>query len=178
MKKILLFVCVCFPVFMFGQSVAYVYADSLLLSVPGYSKNVMKIDSLQKTLEKELETTKIGINQKYGMLIKPYAPKESENVGALKARMSAVDTLSLNLIIEDIKQLEVKKQAYDRILQTSYNKDVQPILDRISKEIADFARLNKITMVFVVEQMKQTLAYIDPKQNITGSIKSKLKGKQ
>lgn len=178
MKKSFLLILLMFPLFMYGQNVAYVYADSILISVSGYGKNVMKIDSMRQTMKQELDASQASLQQQYDRLIKPYVAKETETLAALKKRMSAVDTLSLNLIIDDNKQLQAKKQTYDRILQTSYNKDVQPILDKVNNEIAGFARQNKITMVMVVEQMKQALAYIDPKQNITGLIIQKLKEKK
>jgi Skp family chaperone for outer membrane proteins len=178
MKKIILLLCVMCPMFMFGQNVAYVYGDSILLSVPAYSKNVLKIDSTRQAFKKEVEASVAAIQKQYDKLVKPYAPKESETLLALKKRMSAVDTLSLNMIIDDNKQLQTKQQNYDRIIQASYAKEVQPILDHVNSIIKEYAVANKITMIVGMEQMRQALIYVDPKQNITAPIIASLKKKK
>lgn len=178
MKKIMLFLCVLCPLWMFGQNVAYVYGDSILLSVPEYSRHMLKIDSTRQAFKREVDASQSAIQKQYDKLTKPYAPKETETLVALKKRMTAVDTLSLNMIIDDNKQLQLKQQNYDRILQASFAKDVQPILDKVTGIIKEYAMANKITMVMGMEQMRQALIYIDPKQNITASIIANLKKKK
>jgi Skp family chaperone for outer membrane proteins len=178
MKKSFLMILLLFPLLMNGQNLAYVYADSILQSVPDYGKNMVKVDSIRQAMKNELESSQASLQQKYDKLIKPYVAKETESLAALKKRMTPVDTLSLNLIVGEDKQLQTKKQTYDRILQTTFNKDIQPVLDKVNNLISNYARENKITMVLVVEQMRPALAYIDPKQNITKVIIRKLKEKK
>jgi Skp family chaperone for outer membrane proteins len=165
-----------FPVMMSAQTVAYVYADSLLLAVPAYGKNIAKLDSTRQRYQKEIETAQNGLQQQYNKLVTPYAPKETETIAILKQRMSPSDTLSLSLLISDGKQLQNKKQVYDQIIQTAFNKDIQPLLDKINKTINNYARTNKIGMVLIMEQLKNALAYIDPKQNITDAVIEQLGG--
>ena len=67
---------------------------------------------------------------------------------------------------------------YDRIVQAFFEKDVQPLLDRIKNITGKYARENKITMVVQYEQLKGALVYIDPKDDITRPIVALLSGQK
>ena len=178
MRKLILLICTLSPMFMFGQKVAYVYTDSILLSVPEYSKNMQKLDSVRQSFVKDIETSQKTLQEKYDKLVKPYSPKETESVLLLKKRMSPIDTLGLNLILDDNKQLQAKQQTYDRMLQANHEKDIQPILNRVKSIIAEYAQANGLSAVYSMEQIQQALVYVDMKQNITRSVIEKLKKKK
>jgi Skp family chaperone for outer membrane proteins len=169
--------CVFCPMFMYGQKTAYLYSDSVLLAVPEYGKNVLKLDSMKQSFGKEVESKQALIQQQYEKLVKPYAPKDSETLLMLKKRMSVVDTLSLGTLLDENVQLQKKKTSYDRILQATYMQNVQPILSRVNTVISNYAMKNGLSAVYSMEQLKQTLVYIDPKQNITGVVIELLKKK-
>lgn len=170
--------CVLSHILTFGQKVAYVYSDSILLSVPEYAKNMQKIDSIRQSFVKDIETSQKALQEKYSKLVKPYAPKETETLPSLKKRMTPADTLGLNLILDDNKQLQNKQQIYDRMLQANQNKDIQPILDRVKLVVTEYAQDNELSAVYSMEQIQQALVYVDMKQNITRAVIGRLKGKK
>jgi Skp family chaperone for outer membrane proteins len=85
--------------------------------------------------------------------------------------------LSLGTLLDENVQLQKKKTSYDRILQATYMQNVQPILSRVNTVISNYAMKNGLSAVYSMEQLKQTLVYIDPKQNITGVVIELLKKK-
>jgi len=174
--KLLVMILAC-PVYMFGQKVAYVSSDSILKQIPEYSLNIQKIDSMNRLLTKELENSQASIQQQYDKITKPYSPRENETIVQLKKRMNPVDTLSLNQVLESNKQLQDKKRLYDKLLQDSYKYDIQPILDRVNSTVAAYAKENKIAIVFILEQIRNSAMYVDPKQNISKEIIDRLKKK-
>ncbi len=178
MKKLILLMCVLSSTLTFGQKVAYVYSDSILLSVPGYAKNLQKLDSIRQSFVKDIETSQKALQERYDKLVKPYIPKETETLPLLKKRMAPADTLGLNLILDDSKQLQNKQQTYDRILQANQNKDIQPILDRVKLAVIEYAQDNGLSAVYSMEQIQQALVYVDLRQNITQAVIGRLKKKE
>lgn len=178
MKKIILMTCIVFPMFVNAQKTAYLYSDSILSSVPRYGIKVAKLDSLKQSYSKEIETKQTALQQQYEKLVKPYAPKENETLSVLKKRMSAIDTLSLSALVDESALIQKKKTSYDRLLQTSYAQEIQPILDRVNTVIREYAVQNNLSAIYSMEQLRATLVYIDPKQNITSVIIGRLKKKQ
>lgn len=174
--KLLILILAC-PVYLFGQRVAYVSSDSILKQIPEYGLHIQKIDSMNRLLTKELENSQVSIQQQYDRLIKPYSLGENESIDQLKKRMNPVDTLSLIQVFESNKQLQEKKRLYDKLLQDSYKYDVQPILDRVNSTVGAYAKENKIAVVFILEQIRNSAIYVDPKHDITNEIIKKLKTK-
>jgi len=167
--KLLILLLIC-PTFIFGQKVAYISSDSILKQIPEYGLHIQKIDSMRRMLSRELETTQNSLQDQYNKITKPYFPKENETVEQLIKRMNPVDTLNLHQVLVSNRQLQEKKQLYDKLLQDSYKYDIQPILDRINATVSAFAKKNKIAVVFILEQIRNSAMYIDPKQNITNEI--------
>ena len=178
MKKLILLMCGLSSILAFGQKIAYVYSDSILLSVPGYAKSVQNLDSMRQSFVKDIETSQKALQEKYNKLVKPYAFKETEPLPSLKKRMTPADTLGLNLILDDSKQLQNKQQTYNRILQANHNKDIQPILDRVKLVVTEYAQDSGLSAVYSMEQVQQALVYLDMKQNITRAVIGRLKKKE
>jgi len=76
----------------YGQQIAYVYTDSVLLSLPRYAIATNKLDSL-KNYQKELEQNNVQLQERVDKLLKPYSQTDKESLSALKLRMSPIDTL-------------------------------------------------------------------------------------
>lgn len=169
-KKLLLAILALMPFAVFGQKVAYLYSDSVLLSVSGYQQGVLRLDSLRQAYANEINTGIALVQEQYTKLAEPYTPQKNETLRDLKKRMSASDTLHLSLIEKDLTQWQEKRVSYDRMLQLQYAKDIQPLVGRINKVIAEYARVNGLMAVYSMEQMRNMLIYIDPKQNITDLI--------
>jgi len=175
MRKIILLMCVLCSLSMYSQKIGYLYSDSIMSAIPEYKIETSKLDSLKQSYSKEIVAKQTALQLQYNKITKPYTPKENETLQMIKKRMSAVDTLSLSMLEDEAVQVQKKKTSYDRILQTTYAQNIQPILDRVSATISKYAIQNNLTAVYSMEQLKTMLIYIDPKQNITGSIIQRLK---
>ncbi|MBP1638686.1 MAG: outer membrane protein (OmpH-like) [Bacteroidetes bacterium] len=173
-KMLLVLLALC-PVMVFGQKMAYVYSDSVLLSVPGYKQKTSKIDSLRQVYTKEINAGIAGMQGQYDKLIEPYALKKNETLPEVKKRMSVSDTLRLGLLEKEAVQWQGKRMSYERMLQNQYNQDIQPLLDKVNKVIAEYAKTASLSAVYSFEQLRSALVYIDPKQNITDIIIRRLK---
>jgi len=176
-KRVFYMILALCPVFVFGQKMAYLHTDSILLSIPQYASKMAKLDSVRQGYSKEVETGVAGVQSQYEKLITPYAPKNNETVQALKSRMSVSDTLQLSLLQKEAAQWQEKRQTYDKMLQNQYNLDVQPLLNKVNAAVADYAKANGLSAVYSFEQLRGALIYIDTKLNITGVIIRKLKQK-
>lgn len=174
MRKLILMLFVVCSAVVYGQQLGYVYSDSVLLSVPGYTRNVSKFDSLKQAYNKELEQGNAELQRQYDKLIKTYSPTEKETLSELKKRMNANDTISLRLLQDQAKMLQNKALGYDNMIKFVYARDIQPIVSKVNKAISEYAVVNKLTAVYIIEQLRQAVAYIDPKQDITKAIIRKL----
>jgi len=177
MKKCVLLVLVLFSAHVFSQKTAYLYTDSVLLSVPDYKLKVAKLDSVRQNYTKEINAGIAVIQGRYETLTATYALKKNETIQELKKRMSASDTLRVGLLEKEAIQWQEKRTTYDKLIQTQYNQEIQPMLNKVNGVISDYARANGLSAVYSFEQLRSLVIYIDPKQNITGVIMRKLKQK-
>jgi len=177
MKKCVLLVLVLFSAHVFSQKTAYLYTDSVLLSVPDYKLKVAKLDSVRQNYTKEINAGIAVIQGRYETLTATYALKKNETIQELKKRMSASDTLRVGLLEKEAVQWQDKRTTYDKLILTQYNQEIQPLLNKVNGVISDYARANGLSAVYSFEQLRSLVIYIDPKQNITGVIMRKLKQK-
>jgi Skp family chaperone for outer membrane proteins len=96
--------------------------------------------------------------------------KQDELIEALKSRMTALDVEKLSILQEDDKALSNKYASYNKLLEKQHKQDIQPYLDKVNAAIADYARSNKIDYVWIVDQLKPALAYINQGKDITSTI--------
>jgi len=175
MKKCVLLVLVLFSAHVFSQKTAYIYTDSVLLSVPYYKVKMVKLDSLRQNYTKEINAGIADVQSRYETLAAPYAPKKNESIQELKKRMSTSDTLRVSLLEKEAIQWQEKRVSYDKLIQTQYNQEIQPMLNKVNAVITEYAKANSLSAVYSFEQLRNLVVYIDPKQNITGVIVKKLK---
>jgi len=178
MKKIIVFLMIAYSSSLLAQQSAYVYGDSILLSIPEYVQNMNKLDSIKNSQQKELEKNNLELQQRYNNLIKPYQPKDNETLSSLKSRMTPSDTLNLSLLLDENKMYQKKVWNYDNATKLYYTLKIQPIMERINKVISDYATSNKLFSVYIMEQIRSTIAYIDPKKDITKAIIQRVKTKK
>jgi Skp family chaperone for outer membrane proteins len=149
---------------------AYVYKDSVLVAAKGYIAKKASLDSVQKVYSEEVQAIRSKSQENYTALITPYAPKESETVEQLKARMSAIDAEKLTLLLEEGKLLETRIKSYNSQLDQQYTRDIKPIMDAIDNTIASYAKKNKLDFVYNMEELSKSLVYVNKGKNITGVI--------
>jgi len=166
-RMFLLVVSLLATTYLSSQQIAYIYTDSVLLSMPKYAANISEFENLKQNYQKELEQNKVQLQERFDKLIKPYAKAEKETVAALKMRMTPIDTLSLTALMDESTTIQNKSKSYDNLLKSFYAQDIQPMLDIVRKTISDYAVKNNLTAVYSMEQLRTSLVYIDHKRDIT-----------
>ena len=173
-KNILLILLFCTTV-VAAQNVAFVSQDSILASMPKFKENMTRLDELKKGYQEEIKIAKEKITEKLQKLLSNYNVVETETIEDVKKRMNSNDISNLDLLIEEDKFIDKKAKNYDLLLESDYNSNVKPILDKINTTIATYAKKNKIELVYILEQIKPALAYVDSKKYITTQIIKALK---
>lgn len=158
-----------------AQKNAYIEQTELLKSLKGYEENVKLVDSTKKVYSQEIQDVQKKLNEKFQALIKNYNVTDKDTNETLKAKLSEIDKSKFELYQEESKLIEKSTKNYDLMLQTLFNEKVQPLLDKLNKSIENYAKTNKIEMVFILENFGSALAYIDKSKNITEEIKKMLK---
>jgi Skp family chaperone for outer membrane proteins len=174
-KKSLILFFAFFAIISNAQNMAYVHQDSILASLPTYEKNVKRLDSVTKAYQAEIKASKEKLDGKLAGILKSYNVKENEDLKTIKARMTPADTSSLSILIDEDKIITKRAKSYEQNIGEKYKKEVQPLLDKINKAIQDYAIKNKLDMVYIWEQIRPALAYLDPKKNVTKAIIKGLK---
>lgn len=178
MKTIIFIFCVVCSTTMYGQQFGYIHSDSVFASIPQFGRNASKLDSLKQTYKKELDQSRADLQQRFDKLIKPYVVAGKETtLPELKTRMSQADTISLGLLLDEDKAIQKKGVSYDNMIKLVYSRDIQSVVDRVAKVIADYAVSHKLSAVYIIEKLMPQVAYIDPKQDVTKAVIAKLKEK-
>lgn len=81
--------------------------------------------------------------------------------------MKPVDTLKLNLLLEDDTGVSKKERAYNNIVKLEYKKNIEPLRQLMQNAVTEYAKQNKLEAVYIIENLNQALAYLDPKKIIT-----------
>ena len=89
--------------------------------------------------------------------------------------MNVNDVSKLELILEEDKFIEKKVKNYELLLSTEYKTLVQPILDKVNSAISTYATKNKLDAVYILEQMRPALAYMNKNKDVTQVIIQALK---
>lgn len=93
-----------------SAQVGYIHQDSVLRNLPGYVAAVEGINAAQAEYEKEIAADEQQLAVQMNDLFKTYEVKENENIAEVKKRMSAVDTVSLNILMTSRKMLDQKRR--------------------------------------------------------------------
>lgn len=153
-----------------AQQHAYVYKDSVFVQLKGYTAKNSAINSLKQAYTQEVQTERTKLQDKYAALAKPYNIAEGETIEQLKTRMSAQDSEKLNLLQEEDKLLETRIKSYNKQLETQFKQDIEPYINRVNSAMETYAKKNKVDYIWVMETVKEQLAYVNKSKNITGVI--------
>jgi Skp family chaperone for outer membrane proteins len=170
MKKVILLACILISTHVFSQQIAYVNSDSILLSLNEYGRKTLKLDSLKKAYQNELEESKAMLQKRYDKLIKPYNPDNKEPLESIKMRMNPLDTISLSMLKEENTLLLKKTNSYNNIIKSIYDRDILPELNMVKQIISEYAVNNNLIFIYNIEQLAPSLVFCDPKRNVTKSI--------
>ena len=110
-----------------AQNFGYIHRDSILKSVPNYLPKLQELSDNQKKYSAEISQGMENLQQKVSKLLQPYKPTEKENLVGIKARMNPIDTVKLNLLLDEEKSLKKKEESYNYMLNFTYKNEIQPI---------------------------------------------------
>lgn len=175
MFKYALIIFVSLSFFAAAQNFAYIKQVDVLKALPGYEKNMMKADSLKKSFESDFKKSNEAFSSKLMDLLKKYDVKENENIEAIVARMNELDKAKLEVLKKEEELLKKTEEAYNEQLNDFYKKNVQVSLDKLNVEIEKYAKANKLDAIYIYENLRSALAFIDPKKDITQEIISRIK---
>lgn len=175
MKNTFLILFSLISIYAMSQNFAYIKQTEVLKALPNYEKNIIKSDSLKKIFEIEFKTSNNQFNEKLVDLLKKYDVKENEGIEAIEARMSELDKAKLEVLRKEEDLLKKTEENYNLQLKDFYQKNVQVLLDKLNSEIEKYAKANKIDAVYIYENLRPALAYMDVKKDITPEIIKRIK---
>ena len=161
-----------------AQNYGYIHRDSILKSVPNYLPKLQELSSDQKKYSAEVKQGMDDLQRRVSDLLKPYKPVAKESISGIKSRMSDMDTIKLNLLLDEEKSLKKKEESYNYMLNFTYKNEIQPILDKVNDAINNYAKKNKLDGVYILENMSNTLAYINEDRVITQDIINVVRNKE
>ena len=153
-----------------AQNFGYIHRDSILKSVPNYLPKLQELSDNQKKYSAEISQGMENLQQKVSKLLQPYKHTEKENLVGIKARMNPIDTVKLNLLLDEEKSLIKKEESYNYMLNFTYKNEKQPILDKVNQAINSYAKKNKYDGIYILENVSSALAYINEDKIITQAI--------
>ena len=150
-----------------AQNYGFIHRDSILKSVPNYIPKLQELSADQKKYAAEVKQGMQDLQSKVSELLKPYKPNKQESIVGIKARMNGMDTIKLNLLLDEEKSLKKKEESYNYMLNFTYNNEIQPIIDKVNDAISNYAKKNKLDGIYILENISPSLAYINEKRIIT-----------
>jgi Skp family chaperone for outer membrane proteins len=177
MKYVNFFLLVCIPLIGYCQKskkndlgIAYIEQNIVLKSAQGYEKNIKEIDSLKKVYSTELKSSIEKLNLNLDNLLKPYSFKSDETLDVIKSKLKPTDLEKLELYLKEKELIDKSQKNYDLVLKTQYEQKIMPIINKINKVIEEYVKANNIKIIYNLENISQSLVYIDKNINITEDI--------
>ena len=149
---------------------AYVTIDSIYAAIPGYNVKLESVTAAAKAYQAEITESRKLNQQKLNSLIGPYNPQTNESFDNIKLRMSEKDVLQMQLLVDEDKAISKKEESYDKIVRLEYGKSIQPDIDRVNAIIAKYVKSKKLEAVYILEQIKPALVFVNPEKVITKEI--------
>lgn len=153
-----------------SQDIGYIHQDSILQVLPNYNVALENLIQEEEAYNNEIKQNTETFSNKLQQLLNRYSATEGESLAQIKQRMQPADTLSLNVIITEGNMIDNKKKTYNSLIQARYNQDIKPLLDNLNNVISNYAKKQKLSAVYILDNMAVQLAYIDEKNIITGAI--------
>jgi Skp family chaperone for outer membrane proteins len=147
----------------------------VLKALPNYENNIKKADSLKKNFEAEFKISNDAFGTKLNEILKKYNVKENETIETIEARMSELDKAKLDVLKKEEELLRKTEENYNLQLNEFYKNNIQNLLDKLNVEIEKYAKTNKIDAVYIYENLRTALAYIEAKKDITAEIIKRIK---
>lgn len=170
MKKILTLILLLFTLFVSAQNIAFIYQDSILNSLKNYKKNINTIEKLKIQFQNEIQKEKNECQKKIENLIQKNNLVGIKNIEEIKSKIPQTDLNILDVLLEEDNLISKKAANYDLVIQIQFNKDVLPLIEKVNLVLKKYAEKNKISIIYSIEKLRQTIAYIDTEKDITKNI--------
>lgn len=169
-KTVLFFSLLGMTTLGYAQNTALVSREKLFTQLKGYSGKQAASDTLRMQLSREVQQQQANLQKKYQDLIQPYTPKQNETAEALQARMSKMDQEKFKLLVEEQKLQDTRIKSFNSQLDELYARDLKPYILQVEAALQQYARKNKIDMVWYLEDVAKALPYYNKEKDITAAI--------
>ena len=169
-KTVLFFSLLGMTTLGYAQNTALISREKLFTQLKGYSGKQAASDTLRMQLSREVQQQQANLQKKYQELIQPYAPKQNETAEALQARMSKMDQEKFKLLVEEQKLQDTRIKSFNTQLDELYARDLKPYIVQVEAVLQQYARKNKIDMVWYLEDVAKALPYYNKEKDITAAI--------
>lgn len=158
-----------------GNKIAYIQETEILKSIEDYKVQIKELDSLKQSFTNDLSKKTETLKEKLQTLLDNYELQEGETLESVQEKLKEEDKEKYSLYMEENNLLKDYSSNYEKILQTKYKQNIQPILDRVNSVIKEYAKSKNINIIHKLEELN--VAYIDEDLNITDAILKKLEEK-
>jgi Skp family chaperone for outer membrane proteins len=175
MKKIFLIGVILFFTTTTYAQIAYVSIDSVYAVVPNYKEKLQRLKETATTYREEIAKSRKLNQEKLNQLVGPYNAQTNEAFDKIKLRMKDTDALQLDLLIDEDNAVTKKEEYYNKIIQLEYDKEIKPKVEMVNLVISNYAKSKKLDAIYILEQLKPALQYLNPEKNITQAIIAAIK---
>lgn len=158
-----------------AQNAAFIYRDSILLSMDDLQKNLTSHNSQINDYKKEINDLQTSHEEKVTSLLSGYQISQQDDLDTIKAKLSEEDQKKFDILVEESEYIQKKAKGYEGLIADNYSKNIQPTFDRVNSTINKYAKSKKIDFVYIMEEQPGRFAYINTKKDITKAIISSLK---
>lgn len=145
----------------FAQKFGYVDSNELMLGMPERKKAEEDLQAYAQQLQQQLQT----MSAEYEAKVSEYQAKETSFTEVIKkTKLKEIADLE-----NRIKEFQITAQ---NDLKDKEEELLKPMIDKIKKTIADFAKENKYSYIF--DSAAGTLLYMPETDNVGPQIKKKL----
>ena len=158
-----------------AQNYGYIHRDSILKSVPNYLPKLQELSSDQKKYSAEVKQGMDDLQRRVSDLLKPYKPVAKESISGIKSRMSGMDTVKLNLLLDEEKSLGILINYSSKNKNQKINQKIQlndPTYKKSAANVSFIGAGNYASRV-LIPAFKNAGVNLVP-YNIVGSTKGKV----
>lgn len=170
MKSLFVFMFLLFTSYSYSQNIGYIHRDSVLYKTPNYLQNLRSIETLRNQYDSIIKAETNALQQRANKLFSKYPANKNEDFNALKAKLTPTELLELEELEKINKKIDNKKIANQKLIEIEQSKKIVPIIDKINKAITEYAEKNKIDIIYIIEDIKEKIAYINPNKNCTKGV--------
>ncbi len=160
-----------------AQGVGVVSRNLIFQSMPVFVKDLKMIDSLQKKYTLDLNYENQILQEQARKIMVKYNPSEKETFDDVRKKMNKEDGEALDKVIAKIENLDKKKEQNQQYVIKLQKEKIEPILSKIDLIIRGISNEEQLDIMFYIEDIGETAAFISEKKDYTSKVIAKLKSK-